>query len=81
MRANYAACYSSKQDITSLSGWKGLFYFFFALSGKWHWIAGMPVTRVLLGTLAIVRGHQTSTQTSLISILEGSKTLNCEKKP
>ena len=25
MRANYAACYSSKQDIASLSGWSGLF--------------------------------------------------------
>ena len=25
MRANYAACYLSKQDIASLSGWNGLF--------------------------------------------------------
>ena len=26
--ANYAACYSSKQDTESLSGWNGLFYSF-----------------------------------------------------
>ena len=37
----------------------------------------MHVTCVLRGTLAIARGHQTS----LKSILEGSKTVNCEKKP
>ena len=28
LRANYAACYSSKQDTASLSGWNGLFYSF-----------------------------------------------------
>ena len=28
MRANYAACYGSKQDIARLSGWIGQFYFF-----------------------------------------------------
>ena len=28
LRANYAACYSSKQDTASLSGWNGLFYLF-----------------------------------------------------
>ena len=77
MRANYAVCYSSKQDITSLSGWMVLFYSFFALSGKWHWFAGMHVTCVLWGTLAIAGGHQTS----LDSLLEGFKTLHCEKKP
>ena len=54
-----------------------LFYsFFFALSWKWHWFAGMHVTWVLWGTLAIAGGHQTSRQ----CLLEGSKTLNCEKK-
>ena len=34
MRANYAACYSSKQDIASLSGGKGLFYYFFCAVSK-----------------------------------------------
>jgi hypothetical protein len=34
MRANYPACYSSKQDIASLSGWNGLFYFFFCAVRK-----------------------------------------------
>ena len=28
MRANYAACYSSKQYIVSLAGWNGMFYSF-----------------------------------------------------
>ena len=31
MRAHYAACYSSKKDIASLSGGNGLFYFFCAV--------------------------------------------------
>ena len=29
LRANYAACYSSKQDRVSFSGWNGLFCSFF----------------------------------------------------
>ena len=29
MRANYAACYSSKQDMASLSGWNRVFCLFF----------------------------------------------------
>ncbi len=37
----------------------------------------MHVTLVLRGTLAIASAHHTL----LYSILEGSKTLNCEKKP
>ena len=45
---------------SKFDGWNGLFYFFFALWGKWHWIAGMHVTWVLWGTLAIARGHHTS---------------------
>ena len=28
MRANYAACYGSNQDIARMSGWIGQFYFF-----------------------------------------------------
>jgi hypothetical protein len=34
LRANYPACYSTKQDIASLSGWNGLFYSFFCAVRK-----------------------------------------------
>jgi hypothetical protein len=54
----------------------GTVLFFFELWGKWHWFARIHVTWALRGTLAVASGHQTS----LWSILEDPKTLNCEKK-
>ena len=55
----------------------GMDYFIlFVLWEKWHCFTGKRVSWVLRGTFAIARGDQTRPY----SILEGSKTLNWEKK-
>ena len=61
----------------SLSGWNGLFYSFLRCEENGTGLPECTSLEYVGGALAIAGGHQTL----LESLLEGFKTLNCEKKP
>ena len=62
MRANYAACYSSEQDMASLSGWNGLFYFFFCAVREMALVGQIARN---LSTLGDISDHQRTSDFTL----------------